>query len=77
MEGKEKSPPRIEVDTNHYFELPSCPAISQEMVKELGLSPGQEVIAYMPPDKIDEWKGIVRYNPNLQHKWQWWVELLD
>lgn len=67
--------PLVEVDTNHSYFSPNKPTIDVAVVLEMGLLPGQSVVAYMPPDPLDVWPGVVGYDESLEPKWQWWVEL--
>ncbi len=66
---------RVNVDTNSYYESPLRPMLKRSDVLDLNLQPGQEVIAYMPPDPDDEWLAVVRYDASLPEQWQWWVDL--
>ncbi len=67
--------PRIEVDTNTYCDLPSKPRIRRDIVEQLQLVPGQRVIAFMPPDREDEWPGVICFDADQREDWQWSVEL--
>ncbi len=66
---------RVYVDTNHYYHSNDMPAIRASYAIELGLVPGQRVIAYMPTDPLDVWPGVVGYDGSLPEWCQWWVEL--
>ncbi len=75
MNGNLPAHLRVEVDTNHSYFGPHKPTIEASRVAELGLVPGQKVIAYMPPDPEDVWPGVIGHDASLEADWQWWVEL--
>lgn len=66
----------VEVDSNHSYFGPHMPTIEAAVVEAMGLVPGQRVIAFMPPDPVDVWNGVVGYDESLPERWQWWVEIV-